>query len=225
MRYWLMKSEPDVYSYADLERDRTTFWDGVRNFQARNSLRDDIKLGDGVLYYHSNSDPTGIAGIAKVVREGYPDPTQFEAKHAHYDPTADPADPRWYMVDIEAVKPVDPLIPLEQLKAEPGLEKMVVNQKGSRLSVQPVTEAEWQIVLAMSARPRVAASSSRASPSPAPKRTAARPARGRPKSKPAASSAPARARGSAKPNPKPPRTPARAPSGGRRSPRTPRGSR
>jgi predicted RNA-binding protein with PUA-like domain len=145
-RYWLVKSEPDSYSWQQLERDRRTHWNGVRNYQARNMLRDDLKLGDGVLFYHSNAEPPAIVGIAKVVREGYPDHTQFDAKDPYYDDGADPAEPRWFMVDIECVSPLREALSLARLKQESSLAGMVLLQKGSRLSVQPVTAEEWRIV-------------------------------------------------------------------------------
>jgi predicted RNA-binding protein with PUA-like domain len=150
-RYWLLKSEPEVFSFEDLlaAKGRRTFWDGVRNYTARNTLRDDMKLGDGVLFYHSNTKPPGIAGVAKVVREGYPDPTQFDAKDPHYDPKARQDDPRWMMVDIEAVLPLERYVALDELRAAPGLRDMALVQRGQRLSVQPVSAGEWRAVLKM----------------------------------------------------------------------------
>jgi predicted RNA-binding protein with PUA-like domain len=145
-RYWLMKCEPDAYSIDDLERDGTTTWEGVRNFQARNFLRDEIKVGDGVLFYASNAEPTGVTGVAEVSREGYPDPFAFKKGHHYYDPKSDPKNPTWYMVDIRFVEKFPQIVPLSTLKETPGLEKMMVAQKGSRLSVQPVTKAELEIV-------------------------------------------------------------------------------
>lgn len=147
-RYWLLKTEPEVFSYDDLENapQRTTFWDGVRNYQARNFLRDDMKVGDGVLIYHSNAKPPGIAGIAEVVREGYVDPTQFDPEDHHYDPGADPENPRWYVVDVRAVQPLATFLPLPSLREMPGLEGMELLRKGSRLSVQPVSAKEWEII-------------------------------------------------------------------------------
>jgi predicted RNA-binding protein with PUA-like domain len=144
-RYWLLKSEPDAYSIHDLERDRTTTWEGVRNYQARNLLRDEIGEGDGVLFYHSSADPPGVAGIARVIRSGYPDPTARDPKSRYYDARASDDDPRWFMVDIEFVERFRHVVPLAALKDEPGLETMVVTTK-SRLSVQPVTESEFEIV-------------------------------------------------------------------------------
>jgi predicted RNA-binding protein with PUA-like domain len=145
-RYWLMKCEPEAYSIEDLERDGTTTWEGVRNFQARNSMRDDMKKGDGVLFYASNADPSGVSGVAEISREAYPDPYAFKKGHTYYDPKSDPESPTWYMVDIRFLERFDEIIPLSTLKDTPGLEKMVVNQKGSRLSVQPVTKEEFAIV-------------------------------------------------------------------------------
>ena len=145
-RYWLMKCEPEAYAIEDLERDGTTTWEGVRNFQARNSLRDDMKAGDGVLFYASNADPTGVTGLAEVSREGYPDPFAFKKGHKYFDPKSDPANPTWYMVEIRFVERFPGIVTLATLKETPGLEKMVVTQKGSRLSVQPVTKEEFAIV-------------------------------------------------------------------------------
>lgn len=145
-RYWLMKCEPEAYTIEDLERDGTTTWEGVRNFQARNSMRDDMKKGDGVLFYASNAEPSGVSGIAEVSKPGYPDPYAFQKGHKYHDPKSDPDNPTWYMVDLRFVERFPEIIPLSTLKETPGLEKMEVNRKGSRLSVQPVTKEEFEIV-------------------------------------------------------------------------------
>jgi predicted RNA-binding protein with PUA-like domain len=147
-RYWLFKTEPSTFSFDDLWKApaRTTFWDGVRNFQARNMLRDQIGKGDLVFVYHSSSVPTGIAGIGEVVRAGYPDNTAFDSDDPHYDPKSNRDSPTWYMVDIRAVKALPRFITLEELRNVPGLEKMVLLQKGSRLSIQPVRPEEWEII-------------------------------------------------------------------------------
>ena len=148
MNHWLLKSEPEMTSYADLAKapKRTTYWDGVRNYQARNTLRDLMKKGDLCFFYHSNADPTGIAGICEVVREGYPDFTAFVPTHEHYDPKSKPDAPTWYMVDVRAVRAMPRIITLQELKGLKGLERMVLLQKGSRLSVQPVSAREWAVV-------------------------------------------------------------------------------
>ena len=148
MNHWLVKSEPDVFSFADLLKapKRTTCWDGVRNYQARNTLRDQMKTGDRVFYYHSNAEPSGIAGICEVVREGYPDHTAFDPTDPHFDPKSRRDEPTWYMVDVRAVAAFPRLVTLAELKGVKGLEKMALVQKGSRLSVQPVTRKEWEIV-------------------------------------------------------------------------------
>jgi predicted RNA-binding protein with PUA-like domain len=148
-RYWLMKSEPSVFSFDDLLKapKKTTSWEGVRNYQARNMLRDDIKKGDGVLFYHSSVQPQIIRGTAVVVREGYPDPTQFDSKSNYYDPESKADDPRWYTVDIKADRTMNEALTLEELRKIKGLEGMVLLKKGSRLSVQPVSDKEWQIIL------------------------------------------------------------------------------
>jgi predicted RNA-binding protein with PUA-like domain len=146
-RYWLMKCEPEAYTIEDLERDGVTTWEGVRNFQARNSMRDDMKVGDGVLFYASNAEPSGVTGVAEVAREGYPDPYAFEQGHPYYDPKSDPENPTWYTVEIRFVERFPEIVSLAELKAAKGLKDMVVVQKGSRLSVQPVTKKEFEIVL------------------------------------------------------------------------------
>jgi len=148
-RYWLLKCEPAAYTIEDLERDGTTTWEGVRNYQARNFMRDDMKIGDGVIFYASNAEPSGASGVAAISREGYPDPYAFERGHHYYDPESDPTDPTWYMVEIRFVERFPGVVPLAALKATPGLEKMMVTQKGSRLSVQPVTPQEFETVLAL----------------------------------------------------------------------------
>lgn len=148
-RYWLFKSEPTTYSFANLmaEKGRRTHWDGVRNFQARNLLRDEIKTGDGVLFYHSSTQPMAIVGIAKVVKNGYPDHTAFDPKDKHYDPKSDPEDPSWYMVDIAGVKALPEPLTRDFLKDSKALAKMMLLRRGARLSVQPVTAAEWRAVM------------------------------------------------------------------------------
>lgn len=147
-RYWLVKSEPGTFSWDDLWKlpRRTTSWDGVRNYQARNLLRA-MKEGDQVFFYHSSTDPAAIIGICEVVREGYPDQTQFDPRSEYYDPKSDPDDPRWYVVDLRAVEPLPRPVTLAELRAAKGLEQMALLQKGSRLSVQPVTTAEWKSIL------------------------------------------------------------------------------
>lgn len=149
MRYWLFKTEPGSYSFADLEaeRDQTTGWDGVRNYQARNFLRDDVKIGDLVFFYHSNAEPSGIAGIARVVQEAHPDPTAFDPTDKHFDPKSDRAAPTWFQVSIRAVVPIDPMLDLPRLKTIPELNGMELLRKGSRLSVQPVRKSEWDAIV------------------------------------------------------------------------------
>ncbi|MCB9915894.1 MAG: EVE domain-containing protein [Planctomycetes bacterium] len=150
-RYWLIKSEPAVFSWDDLwsAPGRRTHWDGIRNYQARNFIRDDVKRGDLVLFYHSNASPPAAVGVAEVVREAYPDPTQFDPADDHHDPGSDPADPRWLMFDVAARRRLPQPVSLSALKAEPALAAMLVVQRGQRLSIQPVTPAEWEAVLAL----------------------------------------------------------------------------
>jgi predicted RNA-binding protein with PUA-like domain len=149
--YWLLKSEPDCFSFADLWKAprRRTGWDGVRNYQARNFMRDAMRVGDGVLYYHSGAEPPGIAGIARVASAAYPDPTQFDPAAEHFDPKSTREAPPWVQVDIEAVKELARYVSLSDLKSARGLDKMLVLQRGQRLSVMPVAPAEWGIVLAL----------------------------------------------------------------------------
>ena len=150
-RYWLVKSEPDTFSFADLAAspNRTTGWDGVRNYQARNFMRDGMKRGDLVFFYHSSTDPAAIVGVAEVVREAYPDHTAFDANDPHHDPKSRADAPTWMMVDLRAVEPLVRPLTLADLRGVKGLEQMVLLQKGSRLSVQPVTAGEWGIVYGM----------------------------------------------------------------------------
>jgi len=150
-RYWLVKTDAESFAWADLWKlpGRTTRWDGVRNYQARNMLRDQMKKGDRVFFYHSNAEPGAIMGECEIVREGYPDATAFDRKDHHYDPKSDPAMPAWYAVDLKAIAPFKRPVTLPDLRGVKGLEKMVLLQKGSRLSVMPVTEREWRIVHAL----------------------------------------------------------------------------
>lgn len=152
-RYWLMKSEPSAFSIDDLIRspDKTTCWDGVRNYQARNFMRS-MAVGDHVLFYHSNADPPAVVGIAEVTTSAYPDSTQFDKKDTHYDPASKPSRPRWDMVDIRFVRKFVRPLPLEELRKEPTLTGMVLLQKGSRLSVQPVSALEWRHILRLAER-------------------------------------------------------------------------
>lgn len=144
--YWLFKSEPDVYSIDDLAADGSTHWEGVRNYQARNFLRDDLRAGDLVLYYHSNTKPPGIAGVARVSKEAYPDPEQFDVTSKYYDPKANREKPPWVMVDVEFVARFDKILTLDELKADPQLDGMLVTRKGQRLSIQPVEPRHWRRV-------------------------------------------------------------------------------
>jgi predicted RNA-binding protein with PUA-like domain len=144
-RYWLMKSEPSAYSIDDLERDGNAPWTGVRNYQARNYMRDDMSVGDGVLFYASGNE-AGITGIAQVCRAAYPDHTAFKKGHEYFDPKSKKENPTWFMVDIKFEQKLANSLSLATLKATPGLEKMVVTQRGSRLSVQPVRPEEWEII-------------------------------------------------------------------------------
>lgn len=147
-KLWLMKSEPDVYSIDDLQRDGTEPWEGVRNYQARNFMREMVD-DDLVIFYHSSAKPPGAAGLCRVCREAYPDPTQFDPQSEYYDPKSKKEDPRWSLVEVEFVEKFEELIPLEALKRDPALSGMLVTQKGSRLSVQPVEKSHFKHVLKM----------------------------------------------------------------------------
>ncbi len=151
MNYWLMKSEPDVFGINDLynKPNQTEHWDGVRNYQARNMMRDAMKLGDQVFFYHSNCDQPGIVGIMEIVKEGYPDFTAFDPDDSHFDPKSDPEKPRWMMVDVKFVKTLSRTISLRELKAKQELVDMAVVRPGNRLSIMPVSAYEWQFILGL----------------------------------------------------------------------------
>lgn len=144
--YWLMKSEPTTYSIGDLEREGQTMWEGVRNYQARNALRDTCRVGDLVLFYHSSAKPSGVAGLGRVAGSAYPDPTQFDPSSPYFDPGSDPVAPRWYVVDVAYVETFAEVLPLAELKADPALATMGVVQRGQRLSVMPVAKAHFKHV-------------------------------------------------------------------------------
>ena len=151
MNYWLMKSEPDVFGIEYLVKrpDKTEPWDGVRNYQARNMMRDDMKKGDLAFLYHSNCKEPGIAGIMKIVREGYPDHTAFDAKEKYFDPKSDPDKPRWYMVDVRHVRTLKRTITLTELKSHPELSDLPLVRRGNRLSVMPISNTHWNFILSL----------------------------------------------------------------------------
>jgi predicted RNA-binding protein with PUA-like domain len=153
VRYWLVKSEPDVFSFDDLRAapKQTTQWDGVRNYAARNFLRDGMKKGDRVFFYHSSSTPQAIVGVCEVAREAYPDPTATDRKHAGFDEKSDASHPVWYAVDLKAVAPLERPVTLTEIKANPSLGEMALVRIG-RLSVTPVTAKEWETILGMAKR-------------------------------------------------------------------------
>jgi len=149
MNYWLMKSEPDVFGIDHLKAmpKKTDHWDGVRNYQARNMMRDEMKKGDRVFFYHSNCEVPGIAGIMKVVREGYPDHTALNPEEKYYDPKSDPDKPRWYMVDVQYQRKLKRHIPLAELKSCEALQDCPLVRKGNRLSIMPISEDQWHFIL------------------------------------------------------------------------------
>lgn len=153
-RYWLMKSEPSCFSLDDLRKSegQITPWDGVRNYQARNFMRDDMAIGDRVFFYHSNCNPPGIAGVAEVVSNAYPDHTALDPDSEHPDPKSTPDNPRWFMVDIRFREKFQHILSLEQLKQHPELENMMLLRRGNRLSVMPVTEQEWHYIYELASR-------------------------------------------------------------------------
>ncbi|WP_020563831.1 EVE domain-containing protein [Methylosarcina fibrata] len=151
MNYWLMKSEPDAFSITDLYNrpGQTEHWDGVRNYQARNMMRDEMKLGDQVFFYHSNCEEPGVVGIMEVAREGYPDFTAFDPENKHFDPKSDPASPRWIMVDVKYVRILSRTITLRELKEKPELSDLALVKRGNRLSIMPVTKNQWDFILSL----------------------------------------------------------------------------
>lgn len=155
MNYWLLKNEPECFSIQDLAAaaNQTTFWDGVRNYQARNYLRDSLKRGDRVFYYHSNAEPSAIVGTATVVREGYPDHTAWDPKSDHFDPAASPENPIWQMVDIKLEQIFARPLPLEELRGVKELDGLELLRRGSRLSVQPVSAAHFAVILRLAQQP------------------------------------------------------------------------
>ncbi len=151
MSYWLMKSEPDVFGIDDLMKapGKTEPWDGVRNYQARNMMRDEMKKGDPVFFYHSNCKEPGIAGIMKIVREGYPDHTAFDPDEKYFDARSDPDNPRWYMVDVKHVRKLKRVITLTELKSHPQLSGLALVRRGNRLSIMPVSKKQWDFILSL----------------------------------------------------------------------------
>ena len=151
MKYWVMKSEPDVFGIDDLQARprKTEHWDGVRNYQVRNMMRDEMRKGDLAFFYHSSCAVPGIAGIAKIVKEAYPDPSQFDPESKYHDPRSKPDNPAWLMVDVQFVRKLPRVITLVELKAQAALEGMRLLQKGNRLSILPVSEEEWNLILAL----------------------------------------------------------------------------
>jgi predicted RNA-binding protein with PUA-like domain len=151
MAHWLFKSEPTTFSIDDLaaQPSQTDHWDGVRNYQARNFMRDRMQVGDLGFFYHSNTQPPGIVGIVEIVRAAYPDHTAFDPDDPHYDPKSDPAKPRWYMVDVRLVRRLDRKITLDALKKHPELADMPLVKKGNRLSIMPITHDQWDIILSL----------------------------------------------------------------------------
>ena len=153
MAYWLMKSEPDAYSIDDLETDGREMWDGIRNYQARNMMRDEMRVGDKVFFYHSNCKEPGIVGIMKVASKPYPDPTQFDRKSKYYDPKSTADNPRWVLVDVKYVRKLKRNITLAELKETKGLDGLILTRKGNRLSIMPVEKKHWNKILSLETRP------------------------------------------------------------------------
>jgi predicted RNA-binding protein with PUA-like domain len=155
-RFWLLKCEPEVYSIGDLARDRKTGWDSVRNYQVRNFMRDDMKPGDLGIFYHSNAEPSGAAGVLRIVRPAIADPTQFDPKSDYHDPKSDPAAPTWLMCEVAFVEEFAEVVPLEALRADPALEGMQILRRGNRLSITPLEEGEFARIVALGrAKPTV----------------------------------------------------------------------
>lgn len=149
MGYWLMKSEPDVYGIDHLERDRKEPWDGIRNYQVRNMIRDDMQVGDEAFFYHSRCKAPAVVGIMRICSEAYADPTQFDATSNYFDAKSDPENPRWLLRDVEFIRKLDRPITLKELKAHPALTDFTLTRKGNRLSIFPVSAEQWSLVLSM----------------------------------------------------------------------------
>ncbi len=149
MAHWLMKSEPDVYSIDDLERDGREMWDSIRNYQARNMMRDDMRIGDEIFFYYSNCKEPGIVGISKVCSETYPDPTQFDKKSKYFDPKSTQDEPRWILVDVEFVRKFSRNITLTEIKSHAALNDMILTRRGNRLSIMPVSDEHWDYILGL----------------------------------------------------------------------------
>jgi predicted RNA-binding protein with PUA-like domain len=154
MNYWLVKTEPESYSIDDLarEKNKRTCWDGVRNYQARNFMRDDMRVGDLVLFYHSNANPPAVVGVAQVVREAYPDPTAWDEDDSHFDPKSSPQNPRWVMVDLQFQQKFSAPLSLQSLRSVKALQRMELLRIGSRLSVQPVRKSEFETILRLATK-------------------------------------------------------------------------
>lgn len=152
MQYWLMKSEPDVYGLEDLKTEKIDHWDGIRNYQARNFMRNEMKKGDLAFFYHSNCEEPGIAGIMKIHKQAYPDFTAFDPDEKYFDPKSDPDNPRWYMVDVKYVRALKRLISLRELRLHKPLQEMRLLQKGNRLSILPVSKKEWEYIIKLEAK-------------------------------------------------------------------------
>jgi predicted RNA-binding protein with PUA-like domain len=151
-KYWLIKSEPNAYSIDDLVKDKRTHWDGVRNYQARNFMRDEMKTGDKILFYHSNANPPAVVGVCEVVKEAYPDFTAFDSKDKHYDPKSKKENPTWMMIDIQIIEKLNRPVTLEEIKQNPKLKNMRLVKRGNRLSVMPIEKTEFNEILKMSNR-------------------------------------------------------------------------
>lgn len=149
MNHWLMKSEPDVYSIDDLKRDRVEAWDCIRNYQARNMMRDEMKKGDLIFFYHSNCPEPGIVGIMTVASDPYPDPTQFNSKSRYFDPKSSAENPRWQLVDVRYKRKLKRTIKLTELKEHPALDDFILNRRGNRLSIMPVSDDYWDLILGL----------------------------------------------------------------------------
>lgn len=149
MACWLMKSEPDVYSIDDLQRDGQEMWDSIRNYQARNMMRDDMRIGDPIFFYHSSCNEPGVVGIAEVASKPYPDPVQFDKQSRYFDAKSDPDNPRWILVDVKFVRKLKRNVTLTEIKAEKGLADMILTRKGNRLSIMPVEKKHWDKILSL----------------------------------------------------------------------------